>query len=113
MGKLSRNKGNRVERALVAALQDNGFAAERVPLSGAARGRFGGDVSVPSSASTAASRSRPAPMASRASTTGLTAPTCSSSRPTAKILWWSSRCAWPPKIAAIAERSRGRRENDR
>jgi hypothetical protein len=28
-------------------LQDAGFAAERVPLSGAARGRFGGDVSLP------------------------------------------------------------------
>jgi hypothetical protein len=28
-------------------LQQNGFAAARVPLSGAARGRFGGDVSVP------------------------------------------------------------------
>jgi hypothetical protein len=28
-------------------LQAAGFAAERVPLSGAARGRFGGDVSVP------------------------------------------------------------------
>jgi Holliday junction resolvase len=47
MGKKSRDKGNRVERALVAALHLHGFAAERVPLSGAARGRFGGDVSVP------------------------------------------------------------------
>jgi len=28
-------------------LQEYGFAAERVPLSGAARGRFSGDVSVP------------------------------------------------------------------
>jgi hypothetical protein len=28
-------------------LQDRGFAAERVPLSGSARGRFGGDLSVP------------------------------------------------------------------
>jgi hypothetical protein len=28
-------------------LQSKGFAAERVPLSGAARGRFGGDISVP------------------------------------------------------------------
>jgi hypothetical protein len=28
-------------------LQNNGFAAERVPLSGAARGRFGGDLLVP------------------------------------------------------------------
>jgi Holliday junction resolvase len=46
-GRASRDKGNRAERALVAFLQDRGFAAERVPLSGAARGRFGGDLSVP------------------------------------------------------------------
>ena len=46
-GRASRQKGNRVERALVHALKDAGFAAERVPLSGAARGRFGGDLSVP------------------------------------------------------------------
>jgi Holliday junction resolvase len=46
-GRGSRLKGNRLERALVRALQDAGFAAERVPLSGAARGRFGGDLSVP------------------------------------------------------------------
>jgi Holliday junction resolvase len=46
-GRRSRDKGNRVERALVHALQGAGFAAERVPLSGAARGRFGGDLSVP------------------------------------------------------------------
>jgi hypothetical protein len=46
-GRASRQKGNRTERALVRVLQDAGFAAERVPLSGAARGRFGGDLSVP------------------------------------------------------------------
>jgi hypothetical protein len=46
-GRASRQKGNRTERAIVRALQNAGFAAERVPLSGAARGRFGGDVSVP------------------------------------------------------------------
>lgn len=46
-GRASRDKGNRLERALVHALQDAGLAAERVPLSGAARGRFGGDLSVP------------------------------------------------------------------
>jgi Holliday junction resolvase len=46
-GRASRDKGNRVERAVVRLLQERGFAAERVPLSGAARGRFGGDVSVP------------------------------------------------------------------
>jgi hypothetical protein len=47
MGRGSRDKGNRIERGLVAFLQNHGFAAERVPLSGAARGRFGGDVSLP------------------------------------------------------------------
>jgi Holliday junction resolvase len=46
-GRASRQKGNRAERAIVRLLQEHGFAAERVPLSGAARGRFGGDVSVP------------------------------------------------------------------
>ena len=46
-GRASRQKGNRTERAIVRLLQEHGFAAERVPLSGAARGRFGGDVSVP------------------------------------------------------------------
>jgi hypothetical protein len=46
-GRASRQKGNRTERAIVRALQDTGFAAERVPLSGSVRGRFCGDVSVP------------------------------------------------------------------
>jgi Holliday junction resolvase len=46
-GRSPRLKGNRAERALVAFLQNRGFAVERVPLSGAARGRFGGDISVP------------------------------------------------------------------
>jgi Holliday junction resolvase len=46
-GARHRQKGSRVERAIVAALQAHGFASERVPLSGAARGRFGGDVSIP------------------------------------------------------------------
>jgi hypothetical protein len=46
-GRASRDKGNRTERAIVCLLQEHGLAAERVPLSGAARGRFGGDVSVP------------------------------------------------------------------
>ncbi len=40
-------KGDRTERALVRLLRDHGFAAQRVPLSGAARGRFGCDLSVP------------------------------------------------------------------
>src|SRR5262245_20720625 len=45
-GRASRQKGNRTERAIVRFLQAHAFAAERVPLSGAARGRFGGDVSL-------------------------------------------------------------------
>ena len=45
-GRASRDKGNRSERALVAILQEAGFAAERVPLSGSAGGRFNADVSV-------------------------------------------------------------------
>ena len=46
-GRASRDKGNRTERAIVRLPQERGRAAERVPLSGAAHGRFGGDVSVP------------------------------------------------------------------
>lgn len=46
-GKRSRDKGARGERHLVNFLQEQGFAAERVPLSGASGGRFKGDVSVP------------------------------------------------------------------
>lgn len=47
MSKFSRDKGLRTERHLVNLLQDNGLAAERVPLSGAAGGRYSGDISVP------------------------------------------------------------------
>jgi hypothetical protein len=46
-GRGSRDKGNRAERHLVHLLQDAGFAAERIPLSGSAGGRFAGDISVP------------------------------------------------------------------
>jgi hypothetical protein len=46
-GTRHRRKGVRVERVVVRALQDHGLASQRVPLSGAARGRFGGGVSVP------------------------------------------------------------------
>ena len=46
-GRASRQKGNRAERALVRALQDKGFAAERVPLSGSAGGKYCGDLTVP------------------------------------------------------------------
>jgi Holliday junction resolvase len=46
-GRAPRRKGNRLERALVRVLQAHGFAAERVPLSGAVGGRFGGDMVIP------------------------------------------------------------------
>ena len=46
-GRRSRDKGNRVERAIVRALQDRGFGAERVPLSGSAGGSYVGDLTVP------------------------------------------------------------------
>jgi hypothetical protein len=46
-GRRSRDKGNRAERALVRFLQDHGFAAERVPLSGSAGGSYVGDLIVP------------------------------------------------------------------
>jgi hypothetical protein len=46
-GPRPRDKEHRVERRLTAFLQSQGFAAERVPLSGSARGRFNGDVSLP------------------------------------------------------------------
>ncbi len=47
MGKMSRTKGSLMERALVKILQARGFAAERVPLSGGAGGRFAGDIDIP------------------------------------------------------------------
>ena len=43
-GKASRQKGDRFEREVVASLADAGILAERVPLSGAAGGMFGGDI---------------------------------------------------------------------
>jgi Holliday junction resolvase len=46
-GRAPRRKGQRVERVLVRSLQANGFAAERMPLSGAAGGHFSGDLAVP------------------------------------------------------------------
>lgn len=46
-GRASRQKGNRAERAIVKFLQDRGFAAERVPLSGSAGGSYVGDLTVP------------------------------------------------------------------
>jgi Holliday junction resolvase len=46
-GRQSRDKGNRAERAIVKYLQERGFAAERVPLSGSAGGSYLGDVTIP------------------------------------------------------------------
>lgn len=45
-GKRHRQKGDRIEREIVHAHLDIGVHAERVPLSGAAGGRFSGDVDV-------------------------------------------------------------------
>jgi len=46
-GRASRDKGNRLERAVVRLLQDRGLGAERIPLSGSADGSFSGDVTPP------------------------------------------------------------------
>src|SRR3954452_9716115 len=46
-GKASRQKGNRAERDIGRFLQERGFAAERVPLSGSAGGSYLGDLTVP------------------------------------------------------------------
>lgn len=46
-GRASRRKGDRAERTIVRYLQERGFAAERVPLSGAVGGRYTGDITVP------------------------------------------------------------------
>ena len=46
MGRPSRDKGGRIEREIVQRHKDIGIHAERVPLSGAAGGRFSGDVDV-------------------------------------------------------------------
>ena len=46
-GRGSRNKGARTERGIVKVLQASGIAAVRVPLSGAAGGRFAGDIVLP------------------------------------------------------------------
>ena len=45
-GKSSRDKGMRVEREIVNELKELGVDAERVPLSGAAGGSFGGDITI-------------------------------------------------------------------
>jgi Holliday junction resolvase len=43
----SRQKGNRLERAIVRLFQERGFGAERLPLSGSAGGSYRGDISIP------------------------------------------------------------------
>jgi Holliday junction resolvase len=43
-GRASRDKGNRLERAVVRLLQDHGLGAERIPMSRSAGGSFSGDV---------------------------------------------------------------------
>lgn len=45
-GRAARQKGDRFERAIVELHKDIGVQAARVPLSGAAGGRFSGDVDV-------------------------------------------------------------------
>lgn len=47
MAKFSRDKGNRIEREIVGKLREIGIEAEKVPLSGAAGGSFGGDIVAP------------------------------------------------------------------
>ena len=46
-GRASRDKGNRLERAIVRVFQDHGVGAERVPLSGSTGGSYSGDLTVP------------------------------------------------------------------
>jgi hypothetical protein len=46
-GRAPKQKGSREERHIVALLQAAGIAAERIPLSGAAGGKFAGDISLP------------------------------------------------------------------
>jgi hypothetical protein len=46
-GRGPRIKGNRLERDSVKLFQSYGIGAERIPLSGAAGGKFAGDISVP------------------------------------------------------------------
>ena len=75
-GRRSRDKGARVERGIVRALQAVGFAAARVPLSGAAGGRFAGDVVMPFMARDLCLEVRLAPPDFASCIPGLTAATC-------------------------------------
>lgn len=46
MARLSRDKGQRIERELVHLHQTAGIPASRVPLSGAAGGEYSGDLHI-------------------------------------------------------------------
>ena len=46
-GRAPKAKGSRFEREAVRILAEHGFAAEKVPLSGSAGGKWSGDISVP------------------------------------------------------------------
>lgn len=46
-GRRPREKGNRLERAMVRLLQERARAAQRVPNSGSSGGKFRSDISVP------------------------------------------------------------------
>lgn len=46
-GRRSKSKGRYGENQVVDKLQDNGLAAERMPLSGSLGGKYRGDISVP------------------------------------------------------------------
>jgi hypothetical protein len=46
-GRASRQKGNRLERAIGRLFQDHGLGAERVQLSGSAGGSYQGDLTIP------------------------------------------------------------------
>ena len=46
-GARCRRKGRRIELELVHRLQEAGFAAQRIPLSGSAGGKFRGDIATP------------------------------------------------------------------
>jgi hypothetical protein len=45
-GRAARQKGDRHERKIVNSLKEAGIGAERVPLSGAVGGTFGGDIHI-------------------------------------------------------------------
>ena len=51
MGRMSKRKGDRIEREIVNLLKEAGIHAERVPLPGAVGGSFSGDIVMDRSAS--------------------------------------------------------------